>query len=168
MQLGLPGLEAPCKSGIFCAWGQIGCAMRALTASVTPENAAPVRVLLRPVFAHRTRVSICVGGRTSVVAGPSQSAAPLLTRLTRPDLASHRRTLLSAEAFEPPRVQGLAGYDCATATLRAEDGGVAVAIGDRPQPRTRGAANDRHLFGPSPCPAFTTTTSRRLTLSTLS
>ena len=49
------------------------------------------------------------GGRTSVVAGPSQSAAPLLTRLTRADLA--RRTLLGAEAFEPPRVQGLAGYD---------------------------------------------------------
>ena len=60
------------------------------------------------------------GGRTSVVAGPSQSAAPLLTRLTRAYLA--RRTLLGAEACEPPRVQGLAEYDCATATFRQRAG----------------------------------------------
>ena len=69
-----------------------------------------------------------------------------------PRSPSHRRTLGRAEAFEPPVPVGLAAHDLACAAVRAESGGVAVAIGDRPQAGARRAAHDRHFFALCPCP----------------
>ena len=63
---------------------------------------------------------------------------------------SHRYALLSVEAFEPPGAVGLGGNDFPPAAV-AEDGGVAVAIGDAAQPETRGAAGERQLLGLRPC-----------------
>ena len=70
-----------------------------------------------------------------------------------PDRASHRRALGRAEAFEPPVPVGLAAHDLASPAIQAAGVGVAVAIGDRPQPAARGTAHDRHFVGLKPCPS---------------
>ncbi len=50
-----------------------------------------------------------------------------------------------------PCAVGLAGYDVPSAAVWAEGGGAAVAEGDGPQSETRGAADERQLFGQSGC-----------------
>ena len=90
------------------------------------------------------RARTCVERPASISNRPRNLASP------PPDRAGHRRALLSAEAYYPPVAERLAGYDFTPAAVRAEGGGVAVAMGDGPQPETRGAADERRFLGLGP------------------